>query len=282
MTAKIFIDPKFHFHPKHELIYQKIQKALLDFPEISELHLSAFYPTNKLDRNTIAWVQGTNIKVIVFNVHIVPTYNTIYHELYHIVQRERPSIKGKTHKIIEAEATLLGTARMPKSKVENNFMCYFNTVPKSKVIKYAQCARNEKEKGNKNYIEDMFLKTKTDKEKEIKAKKSNAKRWKPIHKKDLPVRAKFNVIKEGKNFTKDNTPSILNKYLKTNIRKSQQLRKDLITTDKNHGMYLYEKADLINIPSWMKSTKASSKKVIITKPKAKKSAKKRGVHAKNT
>jgi hypothetical protein len=159
---------------------------------------------------------------------------------------------------------LLGLARLPKNKVETGVMAYIAYVPKSKVIKYAKIARKEKEKGNKNYVEVLNKKIKDDHQKEIKAAKSNEKRWQwHTSEPDPKNSAVWSVKKGGKNFTKGNTPSIVNKYLKANIRKSQQLTSNLIKPNDGETYY-YEREDLIKVPKWMKSTKAFSKK----KPKS--------------
>ena len=280
---KIFIDPKFHFHPKHKEIYTKVKDALKNFPELKEICISAFYPTNKLDKGTIATAESrSGFNIVTFNVHTMPTNNSIYHELQHFVQYGRKSTKNKPHSLLEVEATLFGMGRMKSDQVENNFMTYFNTVPKSKVVKYGKMALKEKEKGNKHHVSTVFQQTVKDKEEEIKANKSNAKRWEPIHQKDFSVSAKFNVKKGSKNYAKGYTPSIINKDLKTNIRKSQQFRSNLFKSVKGEGGYAYEKDDLMTVPDWMKSTyKPKSKSTSSKHTSAKSSARSRSSSAKS-
>ena len=109
MTVKLMIEPQFHFHPNYKEIYQKVQIALKTFPELdnTEITLTAFIPkkNNSYEGpNTVAMAisdkNGDN-KTLTFNVKIMPTYNAIYHELWHLVQRDRKSTKRKSSRTIK-------------------------------------------------------------------------------------------------------------------------------------------------------------------------------------
>ena len=265
-AAKIYIEPKFHFHPKYKEIYQKVQQALVDFPEVKEVTLSAFYPksNNKWEAHDVMAIAGFG-GTIEFNVKRMPSYNVIYHELFHIVQGKRKSTPQKTKKTFELEATLLGLARLPKSKVETNEMPYFTNVPKSKLVAYAKTAKSEKEKGNSNYMKVLTDKAKSDYAKD-KNNKSRVKQWQRVGRSmpDPKHSVKFTEKEDGKNYAKGQTYTEVNNYLKTNIRKSQQaIVSKLIKPHDDKNQYAYEKADLITVPDWMKSDKSVKKSTAI-------------------
>lgn len=250
--AKIYIDPKFHFHPKYKEIYQKVKKALEDFPELKEVVLSAFYPKkgDAWETHDVMAIAGID-RMLEFNMYRMPSYNTIYHELYHLVQNQRKSTKRKSQGTFELEATLFGMARLPKSRVETNEMPYLCNVPKSKIIEYGQLAKREKEKGNKNYVKALTDQISIDSAEDEKIK-GRSKEWERIGRSmpDPKHSVKFTEKRGSKNYAKNFTYSKVNKYLKANIRKSQQPADNMFKP--KTGGYAYEKDDLIKVPNWMK------------------------------
>lgn len=268
----LLIDPKFHFHPRHVEIYKKVEAALKQFPEIKEVQLSAFYPKKNVEyeeRTTIAVADRTKIS---FNMKVFPTYNNIYHELYHILQHQGKKDR-RDQRYIETDATLLGMARMKKSHVENNMMTYFTDVPKSKVLYYAKMAESKKKAGDTNYAAHTYVAAMRDKKADLIKDPKNIAKWKPIHKHDLPVNAKFTVVRNGKNYVKGLTPDIVGRYVNGNIKQDQKLSSNLIQP-KDGTTYAYEKKDLIDPSKWMKVTVTKpkptvSKKAVTDKPKRK-------------
>jgi hypothetical protein len=255
----IFIDPKFLFHPKHQEIYQKVEKALKNFPEIDTIKLSTFYPKphptgiHKYEANDVMAVAGFG-GLIEFNILRVPSYNTIYHELYHIVQGKRKSTKKKSTGTFELEATLFGMARLPKKHVETNEMPYLCNVPKSKIVAYGKLALKEKEKGNKNYVKALTDQIDKDFAKDVKT--NRAKKWKRIGRSmpDPRHNIKFIKMSDGNNYAKAHTYSKVHNMLRRNIRYSQQIITDKLIKPYNpKSGYGFEKADLIKVPTWMKA-----------------------------
>jgi hypothetical protein len=263
----ILIAPVFHFHPYYKEIYHKVQSALVDFPEIKKLYITAFYPKKGSEyenSKTAAIASGGpgQDNVLAFNAKVRPTTNTIYHELYHFVQYTRKSgltTKKKDLEQIEIDATLLGTARLSPSKVENNNLAYFGAVPHSKVVKYAQMARNEKQKGNKHYVSKLVAQVDADEAAERATGKWKSARWKPKFSKDLPVKAKFDVYKGGHTYVKGHTPSAVNAKLQANVKKSRQEGLKQFVTGYSGDQFAYDKTDLLKVPDWMKSSKRTKK-----------------------
>jgi hypothetical protein len=243
--TEILIDPKFMLHPEHKSIFRKVISALKKFPEIKEVMLSAFKPTKYKNAVALANISDPGYATLEFNIKKSPSSNTIHHELYHVVQGLlHPKKRGEFTHSEEIEATLLGQARMRPSEVETNHMAYFYDVPKSKLVKYARYAAEEKEQGNKDFIDATFKKIQKDK-----AKEPERKSWIGSVFVDKPVA-------EG---TKGKSVKSIKKFLKTNIKPSQQLGTPSEMLNPSIGYYGFAMEDMIKTPKWM-NTKSKKKK----------------------
>ena len=240
--TKIFIDPKFQFHPEYKQIYMKVKEAVKRFPEIKEIGISSFKAKKGSEiKEEIAarTLIRVDTPIIYFNVCYSPSSNTIYHELQHIIHGMEKGKNLKTHKE-ELEATLMGLGRMPENAVETRAMPYLGNVPKNKIPSYGKFAANEKAKGNKKWFEATIDKMAQDAENE---KYKNGWAGKEV---------KDKIIKSDK---QGMSRPELSKFLKTNIKKKEQLDtvKEMIQPKK--GNWLYEQKDLIKVPTWMKNSK---------------------------
>ena len=265
--TKILIDPKFHLHPKHAVVYTKVVNALKRFPDIKQICLSSFYPKKGHkyeDPDTTALTSGM---IIQFNVKIVPSYNTIYHELQHIVQEANPAQKkGKTRKQIEEEATIFGNARMLSSQVEDNRLMYVSTVPKSKVVKYARIAAKGLKAGNKNAVKEVKVKIEKDKKIAIKKNPSEKGEWTKHQLADKLVKTQW--VKVGnKVYAKGHTKQNVENFLKKVPNKPDM---DLIDLP-NDKVWGYDPKYVRNPPKWLSS---GSGKVAVGASKPKKVVKK--------
>jgi hypothetical protein len=236
--TKIFIEPRFHLHPEYKKIYLKMLEAVQRFPEIKELGLSSFEDKTAKERKEQVPSRvhiGVELPTIYFNVRYSVTTNTIYHELQHVVHGMDKNKNLKTDKE-EIEATLLGLARMPKNVAESKAMPYLGNVPKDKISLYGKFARFEKARGNRRWLKTTINKMATDAENE-KYKGG----WKGAEEKDKITKHKS-----------ENSESKVSKYLQINIKAKEQPKtpKEMFHP-KNKGEWLYEKKDLIKVPSWM-------------------------------
>ncbi|MFA5395398.1 MAG: hypothetical protein WC346_05190 [Methanogenium sp.] len=106
MTAKLVINPRFHYHPRYKEIYQKVQAALKSFPELNgeTIILTSFFPKRNSKHeasDTIAIAISDdkgNSKAISFNVHVIPTYNSISKEKLKIIPSWMRSTQRKKRK----------------------------------------------------------------------------------------------------------------------------------------------------------------------------------------
>jgi hypothetical protein len=260
MVAKIFIDPKFHFHPKYKEIYSKISTALKKFPEITYVVLSSFYPTKGEDVNSAVNVIGCKIN---FNIKIMPTYNTIYHELWHVVQ-DSTKKNSKPLTKFEQEATLMGLSRMSKAHIETNLLPYVGTVPSSKIAYYTNYAVTLREKKDPLYIEKTIKLIEQHRKNAVAKNKNKSTTWTPNGHDDIKL--KLMLQKEGKNiyvkgYTPEDTLKLLNRQVKELPASIFQATNDKI--------WVYSKNDLKS-NNWMKAT---SKKSNVNKNQIKKVSK---------
>jgi hypothetical protein len=150
---KLIIKDAFYFHPKYKEIIHKMGLALTYFPEIETIKIGIHGRCG--GSGCIANANYSDLSVN-FNLHYLPSYNTIFHELGHILQFKKKAPNG------EEAASIFGLSRMPIEMVESNFIPYIGLAPADMIPSYCQAAIGERVNGRKQYIKWLFEKLKND------------------------------------------------------------------------------------------------------------------------
>ena len=251
--VKIKIDSDFYLHPKYKELYCRCTETLKKFPEIKQISLSSFYPDMEENKNVAAFTRDEGVS---FNRTILPSYTTIYHEFYHIVQYLKK--EHKRNHVLEREATILGAVRMPKKHVEHGILPFTGiVVPKDKVLFYLEFAKNEILKGNKNYMATLNRKVSKDIEADARKDYRNLKNWK----------ANANPVLDLQKIKVKISEKDIIKYLKSH---AENIPANAKTID---DIKPYIVTSVKNTPNWLKCSVAPVKEVTGKKVKGKKLSK---------
>lgn len=155
--CEIKLSKTFHEHPKAGEIMEKVKIALEYFPEIDEITLSRCGTRGTF---AIAWANKKN-KEVSFNIEYFPSFNTIFHELGHILQGLTPIPSG------EEACTIFALSRIPDHLIESYDLPYLGLVPVENIRDYCKLAIQQRESGNRTYIKWLRERIQSDREKDI-------------------------------------------------------------------------------------------------------------------